>query len=91
MVKGLPVDRRRAALTLGALTAGQGRVAVSLHGRPIAVWCRRLDNSRARGTPWGQRFDHQAMAARCRHPAAAARQSQPPTGDVLRWLIRLKG
>lgn len=38
MVKALPVDRRRAALTLGALTAGQGRVAVSLNSRPIAVW-----------------------------------------------------
>jgi hypothetical protein len=50
---------------------------VRLHGRPIAVWCRRLDNSRARGTPWGQRFDHQAMAARCRHPAAAARPAEP--------------
>jgi ATP-dependent DNA ligase len=38
MVKALPGDRRRAALTPGALTAGQGRVAVSLNGRPIAVW-----------------------------------------------------
>jgi hypothetical protein len=36
--EGSPGDRRRAALTLGALTAGQGRVAVSLNGRPIAVW-----------------------------------------------------
>jgi len=36
------VDRRRAALTLGALTAGQGRIAVSLHGRPIALWWTRL-------------------------------------------------
>jgi hypothetical protein len=38
MVKALLGDRRRAALTLGALTAGQERIAASLNGRPIAVW-----------------------------------------------------
>jgi hypothetical protein len=38
MVKALPVDRRRARADLGALTAGQEQAAVSLNGRPVAVW-----------------------------------------------------